>query len=173
MEGALTPRPPDTAATTQRYCAAMLSDDLDELASALASNCVLRSPISPAATFEGRAAICDLMAIVLTVISEIQYLHETGDHQQRVLFASARVGRETFEEVVWLRFDQQALISELTLLIRPLPGLTALTAALATAMATRQSRLRGIAAGALTRPLAAATRAGDPIALRLAGVPRR
>lgn len=160
-------------ATTRAFRTAMLAGDLDGLTATFARDVSLRSPISTAAQFAGRDEVRELMSVVLPAIAGLEYLAEVGDEHERVLHARARAGRQAFEEAIWLRFDDDGRIAELVLFVRPLAGLTALAAALAPRLAGRHGRLRAAVAKAMTGPLAAITRNGDPIALRLAGIRRR
>ncbi len=162
------------AETTRRYCAAVVAGDADGVAATMAAGAVMRSPISSLARFEGREAIREVLGVVLAAVSETRYVSEiVGENGERALIAQARVGGEDFEEAVWLRFDERGLISEVTLFIRPLAGLTALMAAIGPPLAARHSRARELAAAAMTRPLAALTHHGDPLAVRIAGVGHR
>lgn len=145
--------------TTRRLRAAMLAGDVDALLTTLAPGAVVRSPVSSRARIEGHAEI-----------SGLEYLGDVGQGSDRVLFARASVGRQVIEEAVWLRFDDRGLITEMTLFVRPLAGLTALVAALACRLAGRRGRRHAVVARIMTRPLAAATRAGDAVCLRLGGI---
>lgn len=167
------PTAQDPAVTTRRYRAATEALDAEGVAQTLAEDAVMRSPISSLARFEGRAAIRDVLSVVFAEISDPVGVTEIGDgSDERVLIVRSHVRGEDLEEAVWLRFDQQGLIRELTLFIRPAPALTALMAAIGPPLAARQSRIRGAIATAMTRPLAALVHHGDPLAIRLAGVRR-
>jgi hypothetical protein len=61
----------------------------------------------------------------------------------------------------------------MTMFFRPLPGLTALTARLTPRLAAQQGRARSLALAAMTRPVAALTRAGDALGVRLVQPRRR
>ena len=112
----------------------------------------------------------ELIAVVFATITEITYFEDLGDESTRALFYRARVGRQEIEEATLLRLDGQARVREMTLFIRPLPGLAAVTAGLAPRLVrVRSGRSRGVLAGLLTGPLAPLTRAGDRLAVRLLG----
>lgn len=96
------------------------------------------------------------------MISDIHYHTEVGDDVTRALFYRGRCGKEQFEEAQLLRFDQEGLITELTLFGRPLPGVTAVMAAIGPVLLRRQGRpamARVVAAA--TKPLAVMTRLGE------------
>ncbi len=152
--------------TTRRLRAAMRAGDVDALLTTLAPGAVVRSPISSSARIEGHGEIRAVMSAVLAEISGLEYVREVGQGADRALVARARVGRQVIEEAVWLRFDNSGLINEMTLYVRPLAGLTAL----ASRLAGRRGWRYAVAARLMTQPLTAATRAGDAVGLRLAGI---
>lgn len=152
---------------TARFRAAVQAGDLTAFAQTLAPDVVLRSPVSRKARFERRDEVSALVAVVFDVITEIEYFEDVGSERTRALFYRARVGSEVIEEATLLRLDANTKVMEITLFIRPLPGLTALTAALGPRLARRGGRARAALATAITAPLAALTRAGDAVAVRL------
>lgn len=157
------------AATTARVRAAVEAGDVDGFVDTLAPDAVLRSPITTAFSFEGIDAIRGLMVEVLASIREIRYTGDVGDAHTRALFYTARVGAVEVEEATRVRLDDDARVTELTIWFRPLPGLTALLAELGPRIANRRSRSRGAAVAAITKPLAAMTRSGDRVAVKLVG----
>jgi hypothetical protein len=158
--------------TTARFRAAVESADLPAFLETLAADAVLRSPISLRAQFQGREAIAGLMPAVFDVIDDIRYFEDIGTEATRALFYRARVGGQTIEEATLVRLDEGARVTEMTLYIRPLPGLAALTAALGPRLVAENKGRAGVLA-AMTRPLAAVTRFGDGLAVRLAQPRRR
>ena len=157
--------------TTARFRAAVESADLPAFLETLAADAVLRSPISLRAQFQGREAIADLMPAVFDVIDDISYFEDIGTEVTRALFYRARVGDQPVEEATLVRLDDSARVIEMTLHIRPLPGLAALTAGLGPRLVA-ENKGRAAVLAAMTRPLAAVTRLGDGLAVRLAQ-PRR
>jgi hypothetical protein len=85
-----------------------------------------------------------------------------------VLRAEARVGGQELVKAVLVTLDDDGLVTELELFVRPLQGLTTLAAALGPRVARRRSRLRAAAVGALIRPLAFMTRRGERLGAGLA-----
>jgi hypothetical protein len=85
-------------------------------------------------------------------------LEEFGEGPIHVLVFRARVRGQTLEGTDIMRLDEQGRVRELRVFIRPLPGLTALTAALAPRLANRTGRARWATVAGMTRPLAAITR---------------
>jgi hypothetical protein len=91
-----------------------------------------------------------------------------GDDRTRVLKGAGRVGGVEIQEVFLMTLDDDGLITRIELFVRPLPGLTALAAALGPRIAGRRSRARGVAVAAMIRPLAFMTRHGEGVGARLA-----
>ncbi|MGH3096884.1 MAG: nuclear transport factor 2 family protein [Streptosporangiales bacterium] len=155
-------------ATTERYRRAGEDHDLDGVLATLAPDVVLNSPVTLRARFHGRDAVRDLFCAVFAVLGPIEYHSDVGDDRTRALFYRATVRGQSVEEAVLVQLDEQARIAELTLWMRPLPGLVALVAALGPELARRSGRpwMAG-AIAALTTPLTVATRATDRLAARL------
>lgn len=136
--------------------------DVPALVSTLAHGVVFHSPLSERAGFQGRAKVGALFTAVFDVLSDLRYQSDIGDQDTRLVTASARVGRLRLHEAAQLEFDEEGLIREITMWIRPLPALTALMAALGPRLA-RQKGTPGLPllVGAAVGPLAAMTRFGD------------
>ena len=166
----------DRSATVTRYREAVERLDVEGLLATLAQDADLHSPISDRALLRGRAAIRDVLVPVYENLEDARVLDEvaSADGRLHVLYLQTHLrGGQPLEESVWLHLDEQGLVDELTLFIRPLSALTALMASIGPPLAARHGRLRALIVTAVTRPLAALTRHGDPLALRLTGTPRR
>ncbi|MEU8357021.1 nuclear transport factor 2 family protein [Nonomuraea sp. NPDC048882] len=148
--------------------------DLDALTATLAADVAFHSPLSGRAAFRGREQVNRLFSVVLDTVSDLRYQSDIGDEHTRAVTATARVGRMTMHETAVLRFDEEGLIEELTMWIRPLPALTAMMAALGPGLA-RESGRPGLAllVGAAVKPLAAITRLGDRTLVPLLTPPRQ
>jgi SnoaL-like domain len=147
--------------TTRRMKAAVENADLDGFVATLSPEVVLRSPISSKAEFHGTAEMRELMRGVFDTIEDIRYFEELGDDRARTVFYRGRVGSQPIEEACLLRFDEDGLIDEFTLWIRPMPGLTRLAAALGPRLARERSRPRAALVAAAAKPLAWLTAIGD------------
>jgi hypothetical protein len=155
------------AATTARWRAAVEAGDADAWAQTLAPDVVLNSPITTSTTFNGVEDCKELLRHVLQVIDGIAFTDDVGDATTRALFYTASVRGVQVEEATRVRLDDQARVTEITLWFRPLPGLTALMAALGPRLARRNGRSKAAATALMTRPLAAMTKSGDKVAVRL------
>jgi hypothetical protein len=142
--------------------------DLDGVAEALAPDVVLLSPVSSSFRFAGRDEVAALLGIVRDVFEELRYVEEFGDGAVRALVFQARVNGQQLEGTDILRLDEKGRVREIRVFIRPLPGLTALAAALAPRLARETGRARAAAVAGMVRPLAAMTRLTDVPGSRLA-----
>lgn len=164
--------------TAARFHAAASAGDVDLAMATFAEDIVVHSPLTDRAEFRGRAQVRALFEVVYTALADLRYHTDVGDDRTRALFGTGTVGRQRIDASLLMRLDEHAMIVELTLHVRPLPGLTALMAALGPPLARRHGRSRAVAAlvGAMVRPLVTATRIGDrvgiPLALPESGSPR-
>jgi hypothetical protein len=148
--------------------------DLPAFLETLAPSVKLRSPISFRARFEGFDDVAALLQEVFGVLQEIEYFEDVGTPTTRGLFYRARVeGGQAVEGAMLVRLDDGAKVEEMTMFFRPLPGLTAFTARLTPRLTAKRGRARSLVVAAMTRPVAALTRAGDPLGVRLMQPRRR
>jgi len=164
--------------TVAQFHAAAEAGDVDLAMAAFADDIVVHSPLTDRAEFRGHAQVRALFEVVYRALADLRYHTEVGDDRTRALFGTGSVGRQRIDASLLLRLDDHAKIVEITLYVRPLPGLTAVMAALGPPLARRYGRSRAVAAlvAAMVRPLVAATRFGDrvgiPLALPESGAPR-
>jgi hypothetical protein len=158
----------ETDTPTAALRAAAERHDADAFIAALAPDVVLRSPITMSFAFQGHAQLRPLMEDVFSVVSDIRYTADVGDDRHRVLRAEARVGGQQIVESVVVTLDDDGLVSELELFVRPMPGLVALAAALGPRLARRRGRVRAAAVRAMIGPLAVMTGRGERLAAKLA-----
>lgn len=138
------------------------SRDADLAAGCLADDAQIISPLTAQFRFRGRDQARSMLEAAFEVIDTIDYHTEVGDESTRALFYRGRCGREEFEEAQLLRFNDEGLIVELTLFARPLPGVTAVMAAIGPAMLKRQQRpAMARLISAASTPLAVLTRLGE------------
>jgi hypothetical protein len=160
-------------ATTAAFRAAGERLDLPAFLETLAPGVKLRSPISFRARFEGFDDVAALMREVFDVLDDIDYFEDVGTSTTRALLYRARIGGQDVEGAILVRLDDGARVEEMTMFFRPLPGLTALTARLTPRLTARRSRASALLVAAMTRPVAALTRAGDALGVRLMQPRRR
>jgi hypothetical protein len=109
---------------------AVETEDREALFATLAEGVRFRSPVV-FSTYEGR----DLVATILTegamnVFEAFRYLHQLEDGDVATLIFTARVGDRDLDGLDMLRFDRDGKIAELTVMVRPLSGVTALAEAM-------------------------------------------
>ncbi|MGN9844136.1 nuclear transport factor 2 family protein [Nonomuraea sp. H19] len=157
----------------QAYRAAGEAHDLDALMATLADDVVFHSPLSATAEFKGKQQVRELFSAVFDALSGLRYQSDVGDERMRMLTATGRLGRQELHEATLLSLDEDGLVDEITMWIRPLPALTAMMAALGPRLARATGRPGlPLLVGAAVKPLAAMTRLGDKTLVPLL-TPRR
>ncbi len=105
--------------------------DLEAAVALLHEDVVFKSPVvfKP---YQGREALRLILGAVLKVFEDFRYVREIGadDARDHALVFEARVGDKLLEGCDFIRLDDDGLITELTVMVRPL----AATLALADAM---------------------------------------
>ena len=147
--------------------AAMEARDPAAIVDAFAPDAVLRSPLTTGLTFTGYEQIRALAQVLVEVFDDLRYTDEACDGTTGFLVWSARIGGQEIEGVDHLRFGPDGKIREFTAFFRPLPAAALALRLIATGLVRRKSRARAMVVSTLTRPLAAMTRAGDPVGVRL------
>ena len=112
------------------FKAAVLSGDEAALADVLAEDVVFRSP-AVYKPYEGREATTLVLRAVSRVFEDFRYDDRFAGDDADVLLFSARVDDRELNGIDLLRFDDDGKVRELTVMIRPLSGLTALVEAMA------------------------------------------
>jgi len=99
--------------------------DFSQIEKIFTEDVVFNSPVvfKP---YEGREALGLILGAVLRVFEDFRYVEhvETGD--TAVLMFEARVGDRQLQGVDILRFGEGDLVSEMTVMVRPMSGMHAL-----------------------------------------------
>ena len=103
--------------------------DLDALVSALAPDVVFRSPVVYR-PYEGREITARILEAVTRVFDDFEYVRRFEAEEGAALIFKARVGDREVDGLDLLRFDDEGLVSELTVMVRPMSGVQALAAAM-------------------------------------------
>jgi hypothetical protein len=98
------------------------------MVAALAPDVVFNSPVKHQ-PFEGREAVAVLFGALLETFEDFRYTDEVATDGLAMLVFRARVGDRELEGVDILRFDDDGLVSEFTVMVRPLTGAIALAEA--------------------------------------------
>lgn len=105
-----------------RFRAAVESLDLDAARELLAPDIVFHSPVT-FHPFVGRDTVMQLLSLVAQTFEDFRYTDELeADGAHALIFRAAVQGRE-LEGIDLLRFDEQGLIADFTVMLRPLSGL--------------------------------------------------
>ncbi len=109
----------------------MEARDIDAAVALMTDDVVFRSPVvfTP---YRGRAAVAPILHAVIQVFEDFRYDREIGadgaaDH---VLVFTANVAGKQVEGADFLHVDEDGLIDEFTVMIRPLSGTMALAEAM-------------------------------------------
>jgi limonene-1,2-epoxide hydrolase len=115
----------------ERFRAAVESMDHAAAVETLAEDVVFHSPVTFRA-FEGREATAFVLAAVMRVFSNFRYTDqlEAGDNVHALVFR-ADVGDREVEGIDLLRVNDDDLVDDFTVFVRPLSGLNALAARMA------------------------------------------
>ncbi len=111
------------------FRAAVEARDLQALSATLAEQVVFSSPVA-FQPFRGRADVTEVLGNVLEVFENFSYSDELEGEGSHALVFTATVGGRTVQGLDYLRFDDEGLVSELVVLVRPLSGVIALAEAM-------------------------------------------
>ncbi|SRR6266545_8292454 len=120
--------PPESAPHPAR--AAIEAGDVDALAELLAPEVEFRSP-AVYRPYRGRDTVLALLRVVASVFEDFRYADEWRDGRTTILFFEARVGDRELQGIDILEEGDEGLIERFTVMVRPLSGLQALSAAVA------------------------------------------
>jgi hypothetical protein len=103
---------------------AVEAKDLAAATATLREDVVLHSPILFRG-FEGREVVMQVLTHVAATLEDFRYTDELAEDGVVVLRFKARVGDRELEGIDFLELDEQGLVKELTVFIRPMSALTA------------------------------------------------
>ena len=113
------------------FRAAIEARDMPAALGLLAEDVVFRSPVvfKP---YRGRDAVAPILMAVAQVFEDFRYLREIGEEggSDHALLFEARVGDRALEGCDFLHTGDHGLISEFTVMVRPLSGTLALAEAM-------------------------------------------
>lgn len=110
---------------------AVEAQDMDAVEALLAEDVVFTSPVvfKP---YPGKAITAAILHGVARVFEDFRYVREIGDPDgsDSALMFAARVGDRELAGCDFIHVDEEGLIDELTVMVRPLSGAQALQAAM-------------------------------------------
>jgi hypothetical protein len=115
----------------QQFRSAVESRDFDGLGALFADDVVFRSPVVHA-PYQGRDQAMVLLRAVAQVFEDFRYTREIGapGAADSALVFRARVGDRELEGCDFIHLNQEGLIDELYVMVRPLTGVMALAEAM-------------------------------------------
>jgi len=112
------------------FRAAVEGRDLARMEAALSPDVVFRSP-AVFKPYEGRETVMHLLSTVIQVFEDFEYTDELEGEGTHALIFKARVGDREVEGIDHLTLDENGLVTQLVVMVRPLSGLTTLAQAMA------------------------------------------
>ena len=112
------------------FRAAVESRDHPAVAATLAPDVRFHSPVA-FKPFAGRDAVGEVLKAVGEIFEDFHYTDELASDGVLALIFRARVGDRAVEGIDVLRFDDEGLIAEFTVMVRPASALMALGEAMA------------------------------------------
>jgi ketosteroid isomerase-like protein len=118
------------------FRAAVEAGDLDRVTALLAEDVTFCSP-AVFKPYSGRETVAFILATVFRVFEDFRYEREIGapDADDHALVFRARVGDKEVHGVDLLRMNADGQIADLTVMIRPLSALTAVSQAMGAQLA--------------------------------------
>ncbi|MEU1276808.1 nuclear transport factor 2 family protein [Streptomyces sp. NPDC005805] len=128
----------------QAFRRAVEAGDHDAVAALLADDVVFTSPVA-FRPYPGKAITAAILRGVSRVFEDFRYVRQIGDPDGRdhALVFTARVGELTIEGCDFLHLDEEGLIDDFTVMVRPLSAAQALSEA----MGAQFERIRAEASG--------------------------
>jgi SnoaL-like domain len=148
------------------YRTAWQTRDLDTWAKSLAPDVVLYSPII-STPFQGRDDAIELFGVLFNELGELQITDELSDGDVHAFFWRVQIGAKRVEGTDLLRCNERGEISEIRVMIRPLPDIALFAGAIGPALAAKRAPIRGPVARLMILPLRAILTLADTISARL------
>jgi|ERR687888_1151546 hypothetical protein len=112
------------------FRAAVEAEDPEALTAALADDVVFRSPVV-FRPYEGKSLVATILTQgAMKVFEDFRYTDQLEDGDVAALIFSARVGDRSLDGLDLLRFDVDGKVVELSVMVRPMSGLNALSEAM-------------------------------------------
>ena len=110
------------------FRAGVEAQDLGAMTDSLSPDVVFHSPIT-FKPFEGMEAVSTLLGVVMATFEDFRYTDELDGDGVKALVFEARVGDKQVQGLDLLRFDDEGLIEDFTVMVRPLSAAMALAEA--------------------------------------------
>ena len=117
------------------FRAAIEAGEIDEALACMTPEVILHSPVT-FKPFEGREAVAMLFGILFRTFEDFRYVGEyTADDGSEVLHFRTRIGDRDVEGVDMIHYDEQGMIDDFTVFVRPLSAVNALREAIGAQLA--------------------------------------
>ena len=116
------PAPAAVHATAASFRAAVERGDLAAAVELFAQGIVFHSPVT-FHPFVGRQTVARLLGLVADTFEDFRYTDELAGDDAHALIFRASVGGKELEGIDLLRLDEDGLIADFTVMIRPISGL--------------------------------------------------
>jgi len=114
---------------THAFRAAVEGRDIQAMSALLAPDVLFKSPVA-FKPYRGQSDVTEVLRNVLEVFEDFAYVDELAGDDTHALVFTAKVGGRGVEGLDHLRFDEDGLIAEFTVMVRPLSGCIALAEAM-------------------------------------------
>ncbi|MFJ9370921.1 nuclear transport factor 2 family protein [Nocardia sp. NPDC101769] len=142
--------------------------DLQGALALLAPDVVLRGPVARY-EFTGIDDVGPVIGAVQQSFHGLRKVEEYGDAHTLVIRWTATILGRPAEGTDFFRFNEDGLVREIVVFIRPFDAVAAAATVIGRRLARRRSRTRGAVTAALTRPLVGVIRTGDRMTPGLLG----
>lgn len=147
---------------------AVEAHDLDALAAVLAPDAKLRSPITVRIPFEGRETVLELMEEIFAILESMEVVRDIRQDGLQILEIETRLAGYDMHQVQVIELDDDERVRQITLFMRPLPGVANLAAHLGPSLVRRRrGRLLGAGVALFMRPVAWLVKLGDRVGPRI------
>ena len=141
---------------------AIEAHDIGAVAEALADDARLRSPITARVPFQGRKRVVELMTEVIALLDSMRVLRDISHGDLQVLEIESRLAGYDVHMVQLVEHDADGRVRQVTLFMRPLPGVANLAAHIAPPLVRRRwGPVAAFVVAAAMRPVAWLVRLTD------------
>jgi hypothetical protein len=112
--------------TLRRWHEMVAAQDLGQVATLCTRDIVFRSPVA-FAPYQGAELVAAFLQQALQTFDDFRYHRNFGDGEQSIVLEfSAKVAGKELKGIDMIRFDEQGLMAEFEVMVRPATGLQAL-----------------------------------------------
>ena len=123
----------------QQFRAAIEAGDIDAAVALLAGDVVFHSPVA-FKPYQGKPAVEQILRAVITVFEDFRYVREIVSGGDSALVFEARIGERALTGCDFLHVNEDGLIDDFMVMVRPLSGVQALGEAMAAKLSRPQPK---------------------------------